>query len=128
MTDYGTDINGEWDLTDDGDIQIISNTGNLDQAITNRLTCGLDSLDLFYQDYGCNLSQFLGWRKTEQTLSFIKLELQNRLNNEPRILGYSLNVEYTETGVRVDMELTLNDDYTHNIQLEFNNEGGLNSD
>ena len=128
MTDYGTDINSEWDLTDDGDIQIISNTGNLDQAITNRLTCGLDSLDLFYQDYGCNLSQFLGWRKTEQTLSFIKLELQNRLNNEPRILGYSLNVEYTETGVRVDMELTLNDDYTHNIQLEFNNEGGLNSD
>lgn len=127
MTDYGTDINSEWDLTDDGDIQIISNTGNLDQAITNRLTCGLDSLDLFYQDYGCNLAQFLGWRKTERTLEFIKLELQNRLNNEPRILGYSLNVEYTETGVRVDMELTLNDDYTHNIQLEFNNEGGLNS-
>ena len=128
MTDYGTDINGEWDFNNDGDIQIISNTGNLDQAITNRLTCGLDSLDLFYQDYGCNLSQFLGWRKTEQTLSFIKLELQNRLNNEPRILGYSLNVEYTETGVRVDMELTLNDDYTHTLNLEFNNEGGLNSD
>lgn len=128
LTDFGTDINADWGLTSDGDLQIISNTGNLNQAITNRLTCGLDNLDLFYDGYGCNLSQFLGWRKTEQTLQFIKLELMKRLGSEERILGYSLNVEYTETGVRVDMELTLNDDYTHTLNLEFNNEGGLNSD
>ena len=127
MTDYGTDINSEWDLTDDGDIQIISNTGNLDQAITNRLTCGLDSLDLFYQDYGCNLAQFLGWRKTERTLEFIKLELNNRIKNEPRIIGHTLQVEYIDTGVEITLQLTLNNDYTHTLNLQLNNEGGLNS-
>ena len=125
LTDFGTDIHTDWGLTSDGDLQIISNTGNLDQAITNRLTCGLDNLDLFYDGYGCNLSQFLGWRKTEQTLQFIKLELENRLRNEPRLESFNVKVDYSDNsnGIVVSIDLNPSEDYIHTVELRINEDG-----
>ena len=115
--DYGTDICSDWSFNEDGDLKLVSDLDNMEQALTNRLTCDLNSLELFYDDYGCGLSQFFGWRKTDRTLEFVRLELENRILSEPRIEGYTLQVEYGAHGIDVSMELVLNNEYVHRVEL-----------
>lgn len=115
--DYGTDICSDWSFNEDGDLKLVSDLDNMEQALTNRLTCDLNSLELFYDDYGCGLSQFFGWRKTDRTLEFVRLELENRILSEPRIEGYTLQVSYGLHGIDVVMELVLNGDYVHRVEL-----------
>ena len=94
--DYGTDFLKSWELTEDGDIRLISGENNLSQGLVNRFSCDLNSLDLFYDDYGSLLVQFLGWKRNDTTLNFIKLELENRLRNEARLESFNVNVEYAD--------------------------------
>ena len=65
MNIYGTDINSEWTLTEHGDLKTINGTDNLAQAITNRLSCQLNNLQLYYNQYGSLLTGFLGWKRYE---------------------------------------------------------------
>ena len=96
--DFGTDINSNWELTEQGDLRLISDEENLAQAIINRLSCKLNSLDLYYNEYGSLLYGFLGWKRKEKTLEFIRIELGNRLNSDSRIKTYSIDLEYNEDG------------------------------
>ncbi len=104
MVDLGTDILRDWSFTD-GDLNIVSDTDNLIQSIQNRLSCPLNSMDVAYLEYGSVLWQFLGWRRNDTTLQFIKNELIECLKQDPRIINYSLNLEYTEKGLEVHMDL-----------------------
>ena len=86
-----------------------------------------NELDFLYSDYGCNLKQFLGLKKSNTTVELIKntivdtLERDKRLNlinidvefvNDDKIsilLNYSfndeeieLNLELSDTGVDID--------------------------
>ena len=122
--DYGRDFSSIWEFDEDGDLQTVSNVGNIEQALVNRLTCDLNSLDLFYKDYGSLLLQFLGWKRNETTLNFIKLELNNRLKNELRLENFNLTVEYGNTGsVLIKIDLNPSSSYSHTVELELTENG-----
>lgn len=123
--DYGTDIKRGWELTDDGDLKLVKDVDNVTQALVNRLKCDLHSLDLYYRDYGSLLSGFLGWKRNQATLDFIKLEVQNRLRADERIESFNVTTELGEKSdsILITMDLELSDDYVHTIQLELSDDG-----
>ena len=122
--DYGRDFLSVWEFNEDVDLKTVSNFENIEQALTNRLTCDLNSMDLFYKDYGSLLMDFLGWKRNEATLDFIRLELQSRLKNELRLENFDLRVDYSETGsVLIKIDLNSSDDYTHTVELELTENG-----
>ena len=125
ILDYGTDFLKSWDLTEDGDLRLITGENNLSQGLVNRLSCDLNSLDLFYNDYGSLLVQFLGWKRNDTTLNFIKLELENRLRNEARLESFNVNVEYSDrsNGILVSISVNPSEDYVHTVELELNEDG-----
>ena len=123
--DLGTDINSSWNFDENGDLIIVKNIDNLNQALINRISCSLDNLDLFYDDYGCNLNQFLGWKKNERTLEFIKLTLIDCIEQEDRIKGHNISLEYNTNGINANLTLILNDEYIHEIKLQINDDGGV---
>lgn len=96
--DFGTDICSDWELNEHGDLRLVSQEDNLTQAIINRLSCTLNSLGLFYDNYGSLLRGFFGWKRNEKTLEFIKIELENRLNSDSRINYYTIDLSYNDEG------------------------------
>ena len=125
ILDYGTDFLKTWTLTEDGDIRLITGENNLSQGLVNRLSCDLNSLDLFYNDYGSLLVQFLGWKRNDTTLNFIKLELENRLRNEARLESFNVKVDYADSsnGIVVSIDLNPSEDYVHTVELRINEDG-----
>lgn len=118
IVEYGVDICRDWTFQD-GDIKSISNTDNLNQAILNRLNTIQDELDSFYDDYGSFLQSFLGWKKNEETLTFIKTELDNVIAKDPRITLFESKVTFDENG-SVKIELVISDygDFSLNYVLD----------
>lgn len=119
MGSIGTDISSEWLFDEHGDLMLVGNKDNLGQAISNRLRTQLDELDLFYTGYGSFLTQFLGWKKNESTLEFMRLEIETRLAGDPRLSSYSVSLEYTDNNVEININLVLYDgeEYTGNFVL-----------
>ena len=113
--DFGVEVHSDWDFID-GDLKLVSYDDNLCQAIRNRLNTCLDELDLFYEDYGSILSGFLGWKANDETLSFIKLEVDNCLKNDFRLVNCDSKINYKSNGV---LEIILVVDYQGTIK-EFN--------
>lgn len=118
IVEYGVDICRDWTFQD-GDIKSISNLDNLNQAILNRLNTIQDELDSFYDDYGSFLQSFLGWKKNEETLTFIKTELDNVIAKDPRITFFESEVTFDENG-SVKIELVISDygDFSLNYILD----------
>ena len=116
---FGTDINNSWEFNEHGDLVLVGNKDNVGQAISNRLRTQLNELDLFYAGYGSFLTQFLGWKKNDSTLEFMRLEIETRLAGDPRLSGYSVSLEYVDTGVEININLVLDDgeEYTGNFVL-----------
>lgn len=105
LYDLGVDLDSNLSF-ENGDIQLAKYNDNLGQAVVNRLNTELNELDWFYYDYGSILQGFLGWKANDNTLSFIKSEISNVLKNEPRLIGFSINVEYKGNGsVGIDLSL-----------------------
>ena len=90
---FGTDILSSWEFNEHGDLMLVGNKDNVGQAISNRLRTQLNELDLFYAGYGSFLTQFLGWKKNDSTLEFMRLEIETRLAGDPRLSGYSVSLE-----------------------------------
>lgn len=109
MDNIGTDIKSSWTFNDQGDLILVSDEENMVQSIRNRLTQFLNGLDLYYLEYGSILLSFLGWKKNEETLKFMKIEIDNTLRQDPRIPDYDLTLDYNDDG-GVDMHLNFNDD------------------
>ena len=120
IVELGTDLNCNWDFKD-GDLQLVENRANIKQSILNRLNCDYDSLDLFYYEYGSVLSNFLGWKHDDETLEFIRLEIEDTLNQEPRLTDFDVEVSYDKIGkVLIDLYIVFNDesDFTLSLVLE----------
>lgn len=115
MVDLGTDINSSWTI-ENGDLQIVQDENNLIQSIQNRLSCPEGSLDYFYTAYGSKLWSYMGWRKNEETLAFMKNELNETFRQDPRIESYALELEFIEDGnLRMDLDIVYGEE-----QLEVN--------
>jgi hypothetical protein len=72
----------------------------------NRLNTDLDELDLFYDEYGSILTRFLGWKANSETLGFIEAEIENTLENEPRLESSDATCTYNGEG-QVMIQLNL---------------------
>ena len=123
LYELGVDIDSTFSFTD-GDVQLISYDDNLVQSIQNKLNTNLNELDLFYEEYGSILSTFLGWKANDETIGFIKSELETILKSENRIASYEYTVEYQGDGkIRINLVLYPNMDYSIATTLEVNEEG-----
>jgi hypothetical protein len=121
----GTDISSNWTFTEHGDLELISDENNLVQSIINRLGCWLNSLDLYYLEYGSIFLSFLGWKREQGTLDFMKLEIQNTLRQDPRIDSYTLDIDFNESGgVDVFLDLNVNDDNVM-VNLVISSDGSI---
>ena len=105
LYDYGVDLKSSFTFKD-GDLELVDGDDNISQAISNRLNTITDSLDLFYEDYGSLFLGFLGWKRNDETLRFMKIELDKALSDDPRIDSFTSELSYTDTGaVRIDISL-----------------------
>ena len=92
VVEFGVDIDSSWSFNDAGDLNLISNDDNVYQAIVNRLTCPLDYFELFYEDYGSILHQYTGDLNDDDTLEFIRIEVENRLMQDFRLIDFIVEV------------------------------------
>ena len=123
IAQIGTDIQSDWSFNEHGDLELVSNTDNLSQAISNRLRTELNSL-LFYNEYGTLLVSFNSWTNSERTLEFLKIEIENRLMQDPRLREYSVTAQYTGEGsVRVGVNVVLDRDEEYSTSLVLNDMG-----
>ncbi len=118
LYECGVDISSEMRFID-GDVQLSAYDTNLAQAVANRLNTQLNELDLFYDtDYGSVLMSFLGWKRTDETLVFVKSEIDNVLSKEPRLLRHTSEVSYDEQGrLKIELGLFPNDSVELNLNL-----------
>ena len=57
------------------------------------------------------LSSFLGWKRIDETLGFLKIEIENTLNQDPRLRDYDLSLDYDDNGaVKIDLDFHLRDE------------------
>ena len=123
IVSIGTDMQSDWSFNDKGDLELVSGKDNISQAISNRLSTELNSL-LFYNEYGSLLWSFIGWRSSKQSLEFMKIEIENRLLQDPRLREYSVDLEYLGDGsVRIDMGITMNGDEDYSTSLVLSKDG-----
>ena len=128
IVELGTDLNCNWDFKD-GDLQLVENRANIKQSILNRLNCDYDSLDLFYYEYGSVLSNFLGWKHDDETLEFIRLEIEDTLNQEPRLTDFDVEVSYDKIGkVLIDLYIVFNDESDFTLSLVLEKDGEIVAD
>lgn len=126
MDDIGVDIKSSWTFNDTGDLVLVDDEENMVQAITNRLTCWLNGLDLYYLEYGSVLSSFLGWKRNDETLQFMRIEIDNALRQDPRMPDYDLDLGFNDAG-GVDMNLALhfNDGSDLSLSLVITEDGSV---
>lgn len=103
--ELGVDLNSTLTFSN-GDINLTTYEDNLIQGVMNRLNTDLDELELFYDEYGSILTRFLGWKANDETLGFIEAEIENTLENEPRLESSDATCTYNGEG-QVMIQLNL---------------------
>lgn len=118
--DIGTDINSDWSFNENGDLNIVTDNDNIVQSIKNRLSCYLPNLKIYYGFYGGFLSEYFGRRRTEETLKFMKIEVDTILSQEGRIKNVTTDLYYAKDGsVRIDLTYSIKEeDYELNLVLD----------
>ncbi len=126
ITELGTDFNSNWEFVE-GDLTLVKNDTNLIQSIINRLNCEYDNLDTYYYEYGTNLSSFLGFKASNETLEFIKIEVTETLQQDPRISNFEVATEYSKNNeVLIHLNLFFGEDNDLSVSLVLNEEGNVN--
>ena len=125
ITELGADFNSSWELID-GDLVVVKNDTNLIQSIINRLNCEYDSLEDYYYEYGTNLSNFLGFKASKETLEFIKIEVTETLQQDPRINHFEVATEYNENNdVLIHLNISFNENSDLSVSLVLNEDGNV---
>ena len=128
IVELGVDLNSIWDFKD-GDLVLVENKDNLAQSILNRLNCNYDSVDLFYYEYGSVLANLLGWKHNDETLEFIRLEIEDTLNQEPRLNDFTVEVSYNNVGkVLIELYVVFDDETDFSLSLVLEKEGEVVAD
>lgn len=126
MDEIGVDINNSWTFNEHGDLDIAKDEENITQAVQNRLSAWLNDLDLYYMEYGSVFTGYLGWKKNEETLKFMQLELENTLKQDPRLQDFDIELEFNEQG-GVNVYLTIQfEDTDMSLSLVVSEDGSIN--
>ena len=125
LTDLGNDFDKSYTFKD-GDLILVTEEDNVIQSIYNRLNTKLQSMDAYYVTYGSNLRGFLGEKKDNRTLGFIKIEVELALKQDPRLQEATVEVEYLDKGgVGINISDIFSEDSDLTLSLVLNNETGV---
>ncbi len=103
---YGTDIKNDFSFSN-GDLNIVTGTSNLGQAIVNRLNADLDTYDMFYARYGGELFEHIGDLNNPNIHEYIRIEIEEILSQEPRIQTVECTVNKTDAKtVKCNLKVT----------------------
>ena len=93
------------------------------QAILNRLNTDTDELDYLYDNYGCDLKQFLGLPTNDTTLEMVKNLITDTLKQDERLELVDLELSYKDANtLNILLSCTFNDN-TLELDLVLNEEG-----
>jgi len=121
IIELGTDVSNTWNFSN-GDLVLINNVANMKQAIINRLNCPLDYLD--YDNYGSDIHSYLGARKNNTVLEFLRIEVETRLIQDPRIQELKVDTYINDDeNVAVDITVHFDENTDLSMSLVLNNEG-----
>ena len=124
---YGTDIDDAWDFSN-GDINLISGTLNLGQAIKNRLMCDSNFYKTFYNTYGGQLFDEMGYLNNGNAHEYIRIEIETILKQDPRIKELECTVKKISTdAVECKLKIkTINNDEIVEMNLLINQDANVN--
>lgn len=105
MINLGVDVQSDWSFSD-GDLNIVTGTANLAQAIQNRLNTYFDDLNPFYANYGSTLFDLLGDLNHETIHEYIKIEVEDCVVKDNRIRSVDCTVNKISAG-QVECELNI---------------------
>ena len=100
MTDteiYGADYSSEGFITSDGDIGLVSELDNAEQAIRNRLLTRLGTYPSIDTGYGSEVYNVLGEKSNPETISELRVYIENCMLEEPRVYEI-LNIDIAQVG------------------------------
>lgn len=118
---YGQDIylnNMDLDVTDSGDLKVVSGVSNLSQAITNRIKC-VRGDNFIHNTYGCDIYTVLGMKNTLVVELLAQGLVKIAISEEPRISSINsissringdvlyINAKVTPVDQNTDVDLNL---------------------
>ena len=98
------------DLTfgmDNGDCTVVLDDENMVDACVRRLDTRLDST--LYEEYGSDLGDLLGLKKSDVNLQFLSQSIQSCLNQDERLSDISVDCEYSSDGIVADIKAVYED-------------------
>lgn len=98
------------DLTfgmDNGDCAVVLDDENMVEACVRRLDTRLDST--LYDEYGSDLGDLLGLRKSDVNLQFLSQSIHSCLSQDERLSDISVDCEYTDNGIMADISVLYED-------------------
>ena len=114
MTDteiYGTDYSSDGFITSNGDIGLVTELANAEQAIRNRLLTRLGTYPNIDTEYGSNVHQALGEKINSSLVSELRVYVENCMLEEPRVYGI-INLDITpenHDSIKLQLQLQLVD-------------------
>lgn len=108
MTDteiYGTDYSSDGFITSNGDVGLVSELANAEQAIRNRLLTRLGTYPTIDDEYGSEVYLALGEKRNTALVSELRVYIENCMLEEPRVYGI------------LDLDITLEDKDVLRLQL-----------
>lgn len=114
MTDteiYGTDYSSDGFITSNGDIGLVTELANAEQAIRNRLLTRLGTYPNIDTEYGSNVHQALGEKSNSSLISELRVYVENCMLEEPRVYGI-INLDITPENhdiIKLQLQLQLVD-------------------
>ena len=88
---YGTDYDSQGLLTSSGDIGLVTELSNAEQAIHNRLMTRLGTYPTIDTEYGSEVHQILGEKTTPELINELSVYIQNCMLEEPRVYSIITN-------------------------------------
>lgn len=127
---FGTDIKSSFSFQN-GDIELISGESNLAQSIINILNTDLGFYDWAYPNYGSNIFEVLGMTNNNNSLEYLKIEIEYAVKKNPRIKDVTANcskqdaktvgVELKVLTIGNDEVVTLNLVITDDLRVKIDN-------
>ncbi len=100
MTDteiYGTDYSSKGFITSNGDLGLVEELDNAEQAIRNRLMTRLGTYPTIDDEYGSEVHNVLGEKRNPSLISELSVYIENCMLEEPRVYEVT-NLDITQEG------------------------------
>lgn len=109
----GNDIDYNWVLDSEGDLQLVRGSENLGQAIFLRLSAFIGSLDWCYNNYGSEVKEWLGKNQNVYTRNTLVAEITRRVTLDPRIDETNVEiVDWTNNSIGIKIIANVKDGTT----------------